>query len=109
MKFIADVPFEERWVSSLCIMELIQGYLSKEELKKIKGFINENICHTIHPDETISSKALLLLERYAPSDSLRTIDAMIAATAITIDAILATANIKHIKNISTLKIKKFNP
>lgn len=109
MEFISDVPFEERCVSSLCIMELMQGCMSKEELKKIKGFINENICLTIHPDETISNKAILLLERYASSDSLRTIDAMIAATAMIIDASLATANIKHFKNISSLKIKRFSP
>lgn len=109
MEFIVDVPFEERCVSSLCIMELIQGCLSKDELKKIKGFVKENICHIVYPDEAVSNKAILLLERHASSDNLRTIDAMIAATAILIDASLATANIKHFKNISTLKIKKFSP
>lgn len=109
MNFIANIPFEERCVSSLCIMELVQGCLSKEELKNIKGFIKDNICHIAHPDEAISEKAILLLERYASSDGLRTADAVIAATAITIDANLVTGNIRHFKNISTLKVKKFNP
>lgn len=105
MNFIAKVPFEERCVSSLCIMELVQGCLSKEELKNVKGFIKDNICQIAHPDEDVSEKAILLLERHASSDGLRTIDAVIAATAITIDAQLVTGNIRYFKNISALKVK----
>jgi hypothetical protein len=109
MEFMAKVLYTDRCASSLCIMELVQGCLNKEELKSVKKFIKENICHVIHPDDHVSEKAIHLLERHAMSDGLRTIDAIIAASALVKGADLATANYKHFKNISTLKIRKFNP
>lgn len=109
MEFMAKVLYTDRCISSLCIMELVQGCLNKEELKSVKKFIKENICHIIHPDDHVSEKAIHLLERHAISDELQTIDAIIAASALVKGADLATANYKHFKNISTLKIRKFNP
>lgn len=108
-KLIATIPFHNRATSSLCIMELIQGCLDKNELRIIKKFIKDNIFAVIHPDEKISEKAIILLEHYSLSDGLRTIDALIAASALTNAASLATANYKHFKNISNLVIKKFEP
>lgn len=109
MEFMAEVPYEDRHISALCMMELVQGCLNKEELKSVKKFIKENICHVIHPDEQISEKAIHLLERHAMSDGLRTVDALIAASALVKGADLATANYKHFKNISNLEVRKFNP
>lgn len=90
-------------------MELIQGCLDRRELKSIKDFLKMNIPNVIHPDERISEKAILLLERYSLSESegLKTIDALIAASALVNYATLATANYKHFKNIHNLNILKF--
>lgn len=90
-------------------MELIQGCLDKRELKPIKDFLKMNISNIIHPDERISEKAILLLERYSLSEGLRTIDALIAASALVNYATIATANYKHFKNIHNLNILKFEP
>lgn len=90
-------------------MELIQGCRDKEELRTVKKFTKENISTIIHPDEKISEKAIILLERYSLSDGLRTVDAMIAASALINSAALSTANYKHFKNISGLELIKFAP
>jgi len=90
-------------------MELIQGCLNKEEIKIVKKFIRENFSLIIHPDEKISEKAISLLERYSLSDGLRTIDALVAASALMTGATLATANFKHFRNIPKLHILKFHP
>lgn len=109
MEFMAKVPYVGRHISALCTMELVQGCMNKEELRSVKKFIRENIGQVIHPDERISEKALHLLERHAMSDGLRTVDALIAASALINGAALATANYKHFKNISALEVIKFNP
>jgi predicted nucleic acid-binding protein len=105
--FISGAQFSNRFTTSLCVMELIQGCLDKEELRVVKRFIKENFSSVMHPDEKISEKAVLLLERYALSDGLRTVDALIAASALTADIALATANLKHFKNIPKLRILEF--
>jgi predicted nucleic acid-binding protein len=90
-------------------MELIQGCLNKKELRTVKQFINLNFSLVIYPDEKISEKAILLLERHASSDGLRTVDALIAASVLSGRNTLATANYKHFKNIPSLVVLKFEP
>lgn len=90
-------------------MELIQGCLNKEELKTVKEFTRLNISTVVYPDEKIFGKAILLLEKHATVDGLRTIDALIAASALSSGAALATANYKHFKNIPSIEILRFEP
>lgn len=107
MDFISRVPYSNRFISSLCAMEIIQGCLNQEEIKIVKKIFKENFSLIVHPDEKIAEKALFLLERYAQSDGLRTVDALIASSALIVGASFATANFKHFKNISNLHILKF--
>lgn len=109
LDFISEIPYELRLTSGLCVMELIQGCLGKEEIKTVRKFIKENICAVLYPNQEIIEKAMLLLERYASSDGLRTIDAIIAATALSNESSLATCNFKHFKSIAGLKTIKFRP
>lgn len=104
---LGSTPSEERFVSVLSVMELLQGCLDKRELKTVKEFIKANFPAPLYPEEKIYDKAVLLLERYALSDGLRTIDALIAASALLSNAALATANYKHFKNIHSLTVIKF--
>lgn len=90
-------------------MELIQGCVDKSELKIVKEFIRLNFSKIIYPDEKVSEKAIWLLEHYALSDGLRTVDALIAASAISHKAALATANYKHFKSIEGLHTIRFEP
>ncbi len=108
-EFISVIPFNDRQMSSLCIMELIQGCRDRQELRTVKEFIRENVSTVIHPDERISEKAITLLEGHASTDGLRTVDALVAATALQADDILATANYRHFKKIAGLDVHKFEP
>lgn len=90
-------------------MELLQGCQNYEEVKIVRRFIKENFFSVTHPDEKISEKAILLLEKYSLSHGLRTIDALIAATALETNFSLATANFKHYKNIPNLTLIQFKP
>ncbi len=108
-EFMSRVPFTDRRMSSFCVMELVQGCRDRQELRAVKSFIRENIAAVVHPDERISEKAIALLEGHASADGLRTIDALVAATALLEDDALATANYKHFKRIAGLDVRKFEP
>ena len=107
--FISGIPFSERRMSSLCVMELVQGCRDRQELRMVKAFLRQNIALTIHPDERISERAILLLERHAATDGLRTVDALMAATALHEDDTFATSNHKHFKKIAGLDVRSFLP
>jgi predicted nucleic acid-binding protein len=106
---ISGVSFRERRISSLCIMELVQGCRDRQELRAVKEFIRDNLSGVIHPDERISEKAITLLEGHASADGLRTVDALVAATALREDDTLVSANYKHFKKIAGLDVSKFEP
>ncbi len=108
-ELISGVSYRDRQVSSLCSMELVQGCRDRQELREVKDFIRENIATVIPPDEHISEKAIALLEGHAAADGLRTIGALVAATALREDDALVTANHKHFKKIPGLEVRKFVP
>ena len=108
-KFLQAIPYQDRTTSSLCLMELIQGCQDRQEMRAINDFFSGNISLTIHPSEKISDKAIFLLERHALADGLRTVDALIAASALQHGYSLATANVKHFKKIPDLSILRFEP
>jgi predicted nucleic acid-binding protein len=107
-ELISKTPYEQRFVSSVCIMELIQGCRNKKELKDIMAFIGDN-CHIIHCDNNVSEKAISLIQIYALSHGLRTVDAIIAATVLVNKACLATANYRHFDMIESVRLIRFNP
>ncbi len=107
LRFIASVGYSDRAISSLTVMELVQGCRNREEQGALKNFLFGNIAQIVHPSESIAERAIALLERYAASKGLRVVDALIAATAISCSAVLATANIKHYRGIDGLELKPF--
>lgn len=108
-RFIEAVAHERRALSSLTFMELLQGCRNQEEAREVKAFVSENISFVIHPDETISRRAINLLEHHAFSDGLRVVDAIIAASALETASSLATANVKHYRVIAPLNLIQFKP
>jgi predicted nucleic acid-binding protein len=108
-ELIEETPFERRIVSSLCVMELIQGCKNKKEIKEVMAFVRESFSRIVHCDETMSERALGLLRTYALSHGLRTIDALIAAAAITSEVTLVTGNYRHFEMIDKVRLMKFDP
>ena len=59
--------------------------------------------------ETISSRAVQLIDRYGLSHGLQLGDALIAATALEYGLTLLTANAKHFNAIEGLVVEVFVP
>jgi predicted nucleic acid-binding protein len=108
-RFINDVAHERRMLSSLTVMELLQGCRNRQEARDVKAFVSENMSLVVHPDETISRRAIALVEQYAFSHGLRVVDAIIAASALETGSALATANVKHYRIIVPINLIRFKP
>lgn len=102
------------WViSEVSYMELAQGCRNKSELKAIQRAFRASE-NDAQPDllpitQPISKLACTLVEKYALSHSVHMADALIAATALTHDLPLITANNKHFSTIDGLRIQIFKP
>lgn len=108
-RFLARLPFPERAVSALTVMELVQGCRDQREARDVSAFVSENLGAVIHPDESISRRAIRLLELHAFRAGLRVVDALIAATAVEARVALATANVRHYRAIAGLSLVSFRP
>ncbi|MBI5628533.1 MAG: type II toxin-antitoxin system VapC family toxin [Candidatus Rokubacteria bacterium] len=106
-RFLARIPFPERAVSALTVMELLQGCRDQREARDMPVFVSENLAAVIHPDEAISRRAIRLLELHALGAGLRGVDALIAATALEASVALATANVRHYRAIAGLSVVRF--
>ena len=100
---------EERSVSVLTYMELLQGAREKRQHEYILDFLHEFNFRILPLSENIGHRAAIYIEEYSLSHGLRSGDAIIAATATENGLTLCTANAKHYKPIRELKLKVFRP
>lgn len=96
-----------RFISAVTYMEICRGLKNKEESLSWKSFLSEISIKVIPVDESISNKAMYLIEEFSLSHGLTIPDAFIAATANTHGLILITGNIKDYKFLPGLSIKSF--
>ncbi|MBZ0167142.1 MAG: type II toxin-antitoxin system VapC family toxin [Candidatus Omnitrophica bacterium] len=96
-------------VSSVTVMELLQGVRDKQELRTIRAFLAQKHITHIVIDAAISAKAIALLERFSLSHNLAFPDALVAATAKRAGLTLLTGNRQDYSFISGLKIRPFKP
>ena len=89
-------------LSAITVMELYFGALNKRELYKIKRFVSGFEIFLVN--EEISETGIRLIEKYAKSHGLRIPDALIAATALTLDLALWTLNVRDFRFIEGLKL-----
>lgn len=92
----------ERWISSITVMELhaaprITAEQRHQMMRLLSGFHG-----IVDVDETIAQTAGNLLRRYRQHQGLNPIDAIIAATAIHMDAVLSTRNEKNFSFLEEL-------
>lgn len=100
---------EAREVSVVNYMELLQGARDKREIGLIRSFLSD-VGFTVLPlSGNIGHRAAVYVEEYALRSGLRMADALIAATAVEAQHPLVSANAKHFRPISELKLKPFRP
>jgi predicted nucleic acid-binding protein len=86
-------------------MELIVGCRGKTELRKLERFLSR--FRIVKVSEAICDVAVGLLRRFRLSHGLLIPDALIAATALSVDAFLATKNVRHYHFVPGLKLLSY--
>jgi len=101
--------FDDRQLSIISFMELIQGVRDKRELKMIKSFLSDFAFQLLPLTENIGHRASIYMEEYSLRTGLRMADALIAATAVENHATLSSGDQRHYKVIKDLDIRSFRP
>jgi predicted nucleic acid-binding protein len=101
--------FEERHVSVITYMELIQGARNRTELRSIRAFISDYGFEVIPLSENIGHRATIYVEEYGLAMAMSIADALIAASAIENNLGLCTGNRKHYRPVKDLHLKVFRP
>ena len=92
-------------ISAISQMELTVGCYSKSELRSLDRFLLR--FHLVKLNEQISDTAIDLLHRYRLSHGLLIADALIAATALSLDASFVTKNQRDYRFIKGLRLLKY--
>lgn len=100
---------EERSISALTYMELLQGAKEKRQHETVVDFLSEYNFRVLPLNENIGHRAAIYIEEHALSHGLRAGDAIIAATATENNLTLCTSNARHYRPIKELKLKGFKP
>ena len=100
---------EERCISVLTYMELLQGAREKRQHEHILDFLSEYGFRILPLSENIGHRAAIYIEEYSLSHGLRAGDAIMAATASDNNLTLCASNAKHYRPIKELKLRVFKP
>ena len=100
---------DERAISALTYMELLQGASNKQQHDAIKSFLTKYDFIVLGLTENIGHRAMIYIEQYSISHGMTVGDAIIAATAAENDMPLVSGNEKHFKPLSDIKLKVFRP
>lgn len=98
---------KERFISAQTYMELLQDMQSKKEQALLLNFLYDFQFAVLPFTENISHRASIYIEEYALAHGMRAGDAIIAATAMEHNKVLATGNSKHFRCIPHLKLHLF--
>lgn len=94
-------------VSSIAYMELLQGLRDQAALRILKKTLRDWQTRIIYVNESIATRAVLLMEHRGLSHGMQMADAMIAATALESGEALLTGNGKHFRGIEGLSLEVF--
>ncbi len=100
---------EERYLSVQTYMELMQCAKDKKQHRCVKNFLTTFGFIVLPLTENIGHRASIYIEEYTLKSSLRSGDAIIAATAVENNLPLVSSNVKHFKMIKELQLKSFKP
>jgi len=99
---------EERLLSVLTYMELLQGAKDRREHEQVVAFLRDFGFRTLPLTENIGHRAAIYVEEYALAHGLRASDAIVAATATEHGVVLCSSNIKHFRPIKELRFKAWS-
>ena len=100
---------ENRFISAVNYMELMQGARDKREQTLIKQFLSALDFVVLPITEAVSHRAMIFVEEYALKSGIQLADALVFATACENSLTLCSANQKHFREIASLDAKVFVP
>jgi len=100
---------QEKYISVISYMELLQGAKDKAEIKNIRSFLKEAAFQILPVTENIGYRASVYMEEYCLKSGLCMADALLAATATENQLAFCTGNGKHYKSITEIDLKIFKP
>jgi predicted nucleic acid-binding protein len=99
----------DRQLSIFSYMELLQGAKDKRQQQYVSSFIRDFGFSVLPLTENTGHRALIYVEEFGLSSSMRAGDALIAATAVENNLTLVSSNIKHFKSLKELQLRQFKP
>jgi len=99
----------ERAISIITLMELLQCAPSKLFHKQIRGFLLDYNFKVLPLTENIGHRASIYIEEYSLGAGIRVGDALIAATTVESNQELISGNKKHYHLITELNLQVFTP
>jgi predicted nucleic acid-binding protein len=100
---------EQRCISVLSYMELMQSAQNKDQHRQTKDFLATFGFDLVPLSENIGHRAAIYIEEYTLSHGIRAGDALIAATAVENNLTLVSSDRKHFSPIKDLKLTLFKP
>lgn len=100
---------QDRQVSIVSYMELLQGAKDKKEVRMIRSFLKDLAFDILPLTENIGHRASVYMEEYCLKSGMCLADALLASTAIENHLTLCTGNNKHYKSIAEMELKAFRP
>ena len=100
---------DDRQLSVVSYMELLQGARDKNEVKIIRNFLKELAFGIVPLTENIGHRASVYMEEYCLKVKMCMADALLAATAVENHLLLCTGNNKHYKPIAEIEMTIFRP
>ena len=88
---------QHRYLSVQSYMELLQGAKDKTQHAYIRRFVRDFDFLILPLTENIGHRALVYVQEYSLSNSMRAGDAIIASTAVENGLQLCSSNVKHFK------------
>lgn len=98
-----------RAVSAITYLELLHGAKDKADTRVIKKTLADYGFRILPVSETITEKAIAIMEEFALSVRLDPMDALVFATALDYDITLCSGNEKHFRPIRGLQSRVFRP
>ena len=96
-------------LSAVSYLEVLQGMRNKAELVAVKKMLAHRAATLLPVSETITQRAIELMEAITLSHGLQMGDALIAATALDHGLPVLTANVKHFGAVQGLTVEAFTP
>lgn len=96
-------------LSAVSYLEVLQGIRNKSELVAVKNMLVRRSAKLLPLSESVTERAIAMMELLTLSHGLQMGDALIAATALDHGLPILTANVRHFSVVEGLEIEPFVP